>query len=1379
MINGGAAVNGTVNINKIGGSTNAVIDSAKISAASDDVNVVAHDYTNSIGLVGTANVAGTGAAVGLGNDSEDITRKVNSAVTGQNRTLENNGDIYAENFSIESKRRQGITSLVAGISGAGVGAGASNSTGVYLLDAKTTAALNNANVKNNFLSVVADHDSKINSLGAAIGFSAVGAGTGLGVEVLKETDETSANVKNSNVTYLNAENNLEIQAVNATKLNYEIFDVGVGVIGVGAAGLGGVGVGVAVNTVDSLIKTNIEDTTIKAETISVRSTENRNFNEKAAAIGAGGVAASANVMVTNIGTELADSYESAANAGSGDKDGSQVNINEKLSTANDATSKNKLSGNFGENNPANGLNVETSDVTATKGGSSEGISSGVETTIKNSTFEASSVDISNSAVNEVVMDGRSGAVGAVSLNGAIGILNISKNSALNLVNTNINSADDISIRNSASGTAALDITQGSAGAFAANVSYAALNSSGVDKVKISGGNLTAGSVINVINADNSQSNVNSVGVALGAGAAGVLIAEGKTDSANSVVLTTTGKEIELDDGDTYTASNINIQDTNGTPLKVEAQAVTGGALFAGTGIAATAETNSSAEIDISEGVQLNAQNLNINATNFLNTEAITSTTSASMLTSESKTGVKNQIGSSENPSGATVKINKSVSLNADEVSVSGLVMANQNLDMTSFSAGSSAVGASEGTLNSYAKSHVEVDTANFKEKSSIKIDSQAYVSPETKLRGLTVGFVAKGSEILNSARNVSSNVSMSGNDSAALPNDISVNAYTSATPTLSVNGDAAKLNDNSTMSANIELAGNLAAADTFNAQAINFDGGNLSANAAGAAAVGASAVKLNKTQNSTAEINIGEVAKIETGGKQNYTAKKQLEITEEILAGGFGGLSGTGSLMQSSSSYKAAVNIGKESGEEVVMSTSGDNSSIFIDAQTTGSINTKNKLDATGVAALVIAGSGFNTEIENAVNVNNATLQTAGKNSDISFGASENLNLRLLTAANLNAGLGGVTYADTSNVLNRTNKISLNSGTNIDSSRDVNFFADADSSGNDTNLTLSVLSDAYNKTLVPLTTKPKLSNAMTENNQVLVNSGATVNSTRDINLRATIGEENIVESAREYNSYTGVSGQGSLVSTAIGEKSSNETINNFVELNGNVTAGDRNELDILISNPSGVDTSKAENVVKMKPVVSVTKGAEWFSADQVEGGGSSVVKNPFLDDYQAAIDAMQNYLPSSDSYKELKAQADNLAELMVQYGFAEKGSQNDYRIYESAMLSTVSVPKVALGGGSIKVESSQLKGTGNLKARSAIGVNIKNETPLSLDIQGIEMSGTGGGIIFNGGSVSKNGTNFNAVDSECYEQYRGRRRRGNSCAKRRRGNSCAKRRLYA
>ena len=123
-----------------------------------------------------------------------------------------------------------------------------------------------------------------------------------------------------------------------------------------------------------------------------------------------------------------------------------------------------------------------------------------------------------------------------------------------------------------------------------------------------------------------------------------------------------------------------------------------------------------------------------------------------------------------------------------------------------------------------------------------------------------------------------------------------------------------------------------------------------------------------------------------------------------------------------------------------------------------------------------------------------------------------------MTAANLNGGLGGVTSADTNSILNRTNKISINSGTKIDSSRNVNFFVDGDSSGNETSLTLNLLSDAYNKTTVPLSTSPSLKNTMTENNQVIINSGATVNSIEDINIMATAGDETIIESAREYNS---------------------------------------------------------------------------------------------------------------------------------------------------------------------------------------------------------------------------------------------------------------------
>ena len=51
----GAAVNGTVDVNLIGGSTKARITDARINNASankSNVNVIAHDYANSAGGVG-------------------------------------------------------------------------------------------------------------------------------------------------------------------------------------------------------------------------------------------------------------------------------------------------------------------------------------------------------------------------------------------------------------------------------------------------------------------------------------------------------------------------------------------------------------------------------------------------------------------------------------------------------------------------------------------------------------------------------------------------------------------------------------------------------------------------------------------------------------------------------------------------------------------------------------------------------------------------------------------------------------------------------------------------------------------------------------------------------------------------------------------------------------------------------------------------------------------------------------------------------------------------------------------------------------------------------------------------------------------------------
>ena len=136
LVNGGvagegAAVTGTVNVNMINGSTKAAVNGADINkniVNAGDVNVIAHDYTNSAGLVGSASVAGIGAGVGLGSDTNTVSREVTAEVVGKTDSDGNAASVInAGAFNVEADAQQGISSLTIGLGAAGI-AGVSNAT---------------------------------------------------------------------------------------------------------------------------------------------------------------------------------------------------------------------------------------------------------------------------------------------------------------------------------------------------------------------------------------------------------------------------------------------------------------------------------------------------------------------------------------------------------------------------------------------------------------------------------------------------------------------------------------------------------------------------------------------------------------------------------------------------------------------------------------------------------------------------------------------------------------------------------------------------------------------------------------------------------------------------------------------------------------------------------------------------------------------------------------------------------------------------------------------------------------------------------------------------------------------------------------------------
>lgn len=669
MINGGAAgtgaaVNGTVNINLVDGKTAAQVDGTKLNTtnAADDVNIVAKDYTKSRGVVGSANAALVGAAVGLGNDSQDIARKVDASYIGQN-----DNDVSTNNFNLQANNLQGMNSLIAGISVAIEGAGVSNSTGVYLMEGVTNASLEKADVKTNNLNIDSYHNAKINTFGAAVGIAGLGAGVELGVDVLREVDTTTANVKNSTVTFTSDNSTAYVGASNLTNLNYEVYDIGAGAIG--AAG----------------------------------------------------------------------------------------------------------------------------------------------------------------------------------------------------------------------------------------------------------------------------------------------------------------------------------------PTQI--------------------------------------------------------------------------------------------------------------LDMTSLSVGAAGIGVSAGKLNTTTTNTLDIGNVTFKDYATVSIANFNVPVQTASVAGLNVGLIASGTQAIDAKSNFTASTKLGGTQSNA---DIAVNSNIISKPTFTANGDggglvdlspyAARIDDTTTINSTVDVGG------TWKTNSIsianeNTDGGTLTAETTRAAVEGASAVLLNRNATSNATINFADGTDITTEGRQNYSAKNTMDVTEKLDASGYGGLNANAAAMGGNLNYTAAINAGDGNTKTNFKST-GDNAGIFFDTATGGALKYRNTLNSTGVASLTVAYLMNNSNIDNSINVNNADLTTLGTDSDITFGASEDEALfDFADIANLNAGLGGVVSSTAYSNLTRNHNINF-ANTKTDSGRDINIFADTNSNSEENYLTMSLLSDAYNRTAIPLSTSPSLTNKMTQNNKINTDANSNFLSMRNINLQA-------------------------------------------------------------------------------------------------------------------------------------------------------------------------------------------------------------------------------------------------------------------------------------
>lgn len=1215
----GAGVTGTVNVNMINGSTEAAIINTEVNSSANKGNVFvnAGDYTNMSGFVGSAGVAGVGGGVGLGSDTNTVTRKVSATVQ--------DAAVYAGDFEVDADSMQGVSSFVVSAGVGGVGAGASGVVTVTKLNNTTKAALLNSTVNANTVNVNAAHTGIVNAGNVGVGASGLGGGLGISVGVLKDDSETTVTVGTEDSTATNdkttitASGDVNIAAENTATVNPTISATGVGAVagvagatsinninskvttninnakinstggsisgtaknnfnvdayigGIAAAAVG-VGASVTVNTIDSTVQTNVNNSKFNvAKDVTLTAEEARDIYQLATNVALGGVAAGANIAVTTVGQAITDEDVIAkideANAMYANSEGND--INSMLKGADDAL------GTAGITN-----------YTPTIGAETGGAGSAITVNITGSDIDAGdnfNAEAKESGSIGMTLGGPSG--GAVAANAGVGILNVNRNVGVNISGGSIN-ADKVDVGADISGSTELNVYQGSAGVISGNVAYASISTNGNSDITLEGVNLTAKD-INAIAKDTTTTNLNAIGVSAGGVALGALAAEAANNSDISITLTGNTVTSESETGDEE-SGNINISTDKANTVAAEAIGVAGGAI-GGTGMGATVSDNGSSTINLIGNTMQADKNIDVAAQTNSELTANISNDAAGVFGGGAVSIAEVNAGSANDRMATAVIIGNGNTFAAQNTNIGAASNITQSVDLDALSiSGYGALSGNTATVNAYTdvginvvKKSAEENSNTYKgaadgESSDVNFNAENNVEQTSSVAGITAsGLIASGTNIGKTNSDLKTNVSLNGSSDSSKINSLTVNANSKADITNNVNGDggsaidaspyAAQSTNNVKSDTTVNMSGKWTVAGDMDVNALHENNIDIIADALKASVVGYSGVHSDNTVTNNTAVKLDN-ASVATGGSQDISARNTIDYDSSVTGSGYGVAQGAAVWAEDEITMEAGVNL-KES--SLTAGGAVDISALTGDAEyksvgdPTADINKEVTIKSAGVVAGTYAESTDTITFTNNINVGaDSSIATVGDNTaddaDITLEAADRTNFTDIVTADTQGGVIGAAGTKLTNNITRTNNINV--GDTIDSNYDANFDA-----GDSSVLNLTLKSNAYNKTAAPLATNPSISGVVTQNSAIDFAGGSTVKSFRNINAAAGVGDTTVAKESKTWRWVDGgETGTGSISSTSDGTISSSDAVaNTSVTVNGTLEAGKNHELDITI-----------------------------------------------------------------------------------------------------------------------------------------------------------------------------------------------------------------------
>ena len=1326
--------------------------------------------TNSYGIAAAGGAYGAGAGAGTVSvaklDAETTAAVKN--IQGTNNGLAITAD-HVNDITLRSAAAAASGALVSAAGGAGIG--------VVDDDSKTVAELSGSKVTAETGDITVNAANKTDVKTAVFGVAASMVAGGLNVAVNNLDNTVSTLVKdNSN---LQAQGTFAAKADNIVKTSF--------VNGADAVGAAGVAVGVGVNTIDTGVITEISGSKITAGAIDVAATERLDVKQVVENAALGGHGYSANVSVTTIGAAAADQYGDSETKDSDKK--ATFNTNDILGKANAAiagqgtvgtvtnkdgkSSANAAGMTFNKYTGSNGQKLSADPGTTASKGSSK--AAGVQAKVSNSTLQATG-DTKVNAKRTVDAELTSAQVAAgIAGNGiaaSVAVLDVERKTGVTINNNSKLSGKNVTLGSAQDGTSKIDAYQVAAGAaFAGSAAYAQNSLHGANAITINSstvqatGDASSRGTLTVKAEDTSSAAVRTIGATAGAVAGGVLVTNATNNSDNTVTIggskLIAGKEygngyynIGMVDVASVKANSITAETYGGMVGIAEAQ-----------GIVALATDAGSSKVNVTGASGFVGNSVSMNATNKPAVRAEAQAYSGGLL------AVAGVAVSKAKASGTVeAKVADGSSFAADNGEITANVTTqtakdeNNNVytvdNVSAKTIGATASGQYAAGFNTaYAENDMTVSVDVGKEQYKVnalklKADNASVISADTL--GVTVGgYIASGSNWSDTKTNLTTSVKAAGvkenvyNSLGAV--NISSSGYSAVNNDangygggiVGFNPVAARSQNEIITNTTADVSGKWQGVGSLKVAANNADKLDILADSLTAAVVGASGTEIKNKVAHNANINV--TGDITTSGKQSYIANNTLNHDVDLKGSGYGGGSVNVNDMDNDLTYTAGVNI-----NNATLSGTGSAGSIEALAYTDGKMNYSNTLKSAGVVPVTIAASKNVITYNNSINVSGSNLSTAKADQDITLAATDETTATFDTTADTQGGAVGAASAKTDNTLNRSNKITVTNG-KILSTNDVNIYAGANLDGITSSLTYNVLADAYNKTAVPLATAPKAKNTMTQENQVSINGD--IDSVRHVNFKAGKGMTTVSTSAREYNIYKGTSGIGSVTSTALGEVTPGETVNNYVDIASgkNVRAGIHNNLELTISGSTKVTNPEFDasgNVISGKEgsidfsgiKVETGAGQDWFDTKQNVTADVVELQNGLYARLQEINDLLGQYASTSDEYSILNSERDRIITQMEENGFVKtsvEGGKTYRSIFDKISLPAVDVKDIVVSGGNINIEADKLQGSGSLTAQGAKNLTINNSSDLYLKINDLAIKDKGGVIRYNDAEVSK------------------------------------------